>query len=85
MSGRTQQPTAAQQEEYLSRLRSEMQAQMAQELMSKMTDNCFKVCTGKSGSGLSSSEEYCMANCTDRYVDVMTKVNEAMVERQNRR
>jgi len=82
---RQAQPSAAQQEEYLKRLRAEMQAQMAQELMSKMTDSCFKVCTGKSGSGLSSSEEFCMANCTDRYVDVMQKVNEAMVERQNRR
>ena len=37
------QPTAAQQEAYLQRFRAEMQTQMAQELMNKMTESCFKV------------------------------------------
>lgn len=40
MSG---QPTAAQQEQYLSKLRQQVQAQMMQEIMTKMTEKCFKV------------------------------------------
>ena len=50
------QPSAAQQAEYMQRVRSEMQQQFVQDLMHKITDNCFKVCTGKRGEGLDSSE-----------------------------
>ena len=50
------QPTQAQQAEYLQRVRAEMQQQFVQDLMHKITDNCFKVCTGKRGEGLDSGE-----------------------------
>ncbi len=43
MSG---QPTPAQQEQYLNRLRAEVQQQMAQELINKMSESCFKVTIG---------------------------------------
>ncbi len=36
-------PTAAQQEEYLRRVREQIQAQTIQEVMGKMTEKCFKV------------------------------------------
>ena len=52
----SQQPTQQQQAEYLSRVRQEMQQQFVQDLMHKITDNCFKTCTGKRGEGLDSSE-----------------------------
>lgn len=51
-----QQPTQQQQAEYLNRVRQEMQQQFVQDLMHKITDNCFKTCTGKRGEGLDSSE-----------------------------
>ncbi len=35
--------TAAQQEEYLRRVREQVQAQTIQEIMGKMTEKCFKV------------------------------------------
>lgn len=35
--------SAAQQEEYLNRLRQQIQAQTVQEIMNKMTEKCFKV------------------------------------------
>lgn len=36
-------PSAAQQEEYLNRLRTQIQTQTIQEIMQKMTEKCFKV------------------------------------------
>jgi import inner membrane translocase subunit TIM13 len=82
MSG--QQPTAAQQREYLARVRQEMQQQFVQDLMHKITDNCFKTCTGKRGEGLDSSESNCVSNCMDRYMDTMGVVNQALMSRQSR-
>lgn len=35
--------SAAQQEEYLNRLRSQVQMQTVQEMMNKMSEKCFKV------------------------------------------
>jgi hypothetical protein len=37
------QPTPAQQEEYLQKVRQQMQATMMQEVMNKMSEKCFKV------------------------------------------
>lgn len=34
---------AAQQEAYMQKLRGELQNQLVQDLMNKITDNCFKV------------------------------------------
>jgi len=36
--------SAAQQEEYLNKLRQQIQAQTIQEIMQKMNEKCFKVC-----------------------------------------
>jgi hypothetical protein len=36
-------PTPAQQEAYMTQLRQQVQTQMMQELMNKMTEKCFKV------------------------------------------
>ena len=41
MSG--QQPTAAQQEQYLNQVRQQVQQQVMQDIMTKMTEKCFKV------------------------------------------
>lgn len=41
MSG--QQPSLEQQHAYLSKVKQELQSQMIQDLMTKVTENCFKV------------------------------------------
>jgi Tim10/DDP family zinc finger len=39
--------------------------------MSKVTENCFKVCTNTRGTNISESEKHCLHNCMDRYMDTM--------------
>ena len=55
MSG--QQPTPQQQDAYLAQMRQQVQAQFMQDLIHKITDQCYKKCTTPSGSGLSSREK----------------------------
>lgn len=35
-------------------------------------DKCFEKCVAKPGSSLGSSEQQCLARCSDRYIDVCT-------------
>eukprot|EP00601_Ochromonadales_sp_CCMP2298_P021754 CAMPEP_0173307374 /NCGR_PEP_ID=MMETSP1143-20121109/21120_1 /TAXON_ID=483371 /ORGANISM="non described non described, Strain CCMP2298" /LENGTH=115 /DNA_ID=CAMNT_0014248609 /DNA_START=118 /DNA_END=465 /DNA_ORIENTATION=- len=108
-------PTPAQQEAYMTQLRQQVQTQMMQELMNKMTEKCFKVilfinscttshpcpaggihdpaspaaekcfkvCTGKKGEHLDSSESQCVVHCMDRYMETMQVVNQSLVSRGN--
>jgi import inner membrane translocase subunit TIM13 len=64
-------------------MRQEVQVQMMQELMSKMTEKCFTKCAGKSGETLDSRERTCMSNCMDRYMETMTVVHQALNSRQS--
>mmetsp|Transcript_11242 Transcript_11242/g.10866 ORF Transcript_11242/g.10866 Transcript_11242/m.10866 type:complete len:80 (-) Transcript_11242:1095-1334(-) len=72
------------QQQQLQQFRAELQNQMVQDLMNKMTDNCFKVCTGKRGENLDSTEKQCLNHCMDRYADTMNVVNQSLVNRQSR-
>jgi len=47
----------------------------AQELLSKMTDKCFKKCIVKPGGSLDGSEQKCVAMCMDRYMDAWNVVS----------
>lgn len=76
--------TPAQQEAYMNNVKLQIQTQMMQELMNKVSDSCFKVCAGKRGDGLDSSEKYCMSNCFDRYQDTMNIVAQSLVNSQGR-
>ena len=78
-----QQPSQAQQEQYLQTVRAEVQTKMVQELMSSMSEKCFSKCTGKSGEHLDSKEKNCLANCMDRYMETMNVVNGVMASKQN--
>jgi len=55
MSG--QEPTEAQKSAYLQQARAQINQQFMQDLMHKVTDQCFTKCTGTSGSGLNGSEK----------------------------
>eukprot|EP01040_Poterioochromonas_malhamensis_P007847 gene7847-8485_t len=72
-----------QQEQYLQNLRQQIQAQTIQEIMNKMGEKCFKICAGKKGNSLDSSETTCVVNCMDRYMDTMHVVNAAVANRAN--
>jgi len=67
----------------MTQLRQQVQTQMMQELMNKMTEKCFKVCTGKKGEHLDSSESQCVVHCMDRYMETMQVVNQSLVSRGN--
>lgn len=43
----------------------------AQELLTKMTEKCFKKCVNKPGTELDSSEQKCVAMCMDRWATSM--------------
>jgi import inner membrane translocase subunit TIM13 len=73
--------SAAQQEEYLNRLRSQVQMQTLQEMMNKMSEKCFTLCAGKRGNHLESSEATCVVNCMDRYMETMHVVSQAVSAR----
>ncbi|KAG5361438.1 Mitochondrial import inner membrane translocase subunit tim13 [Yarrowia sp. C11] len=40
----------------------------AQQLVTKMTENCFDMCVPKPGSSLSSAEKNCTAQCAQKYI-----------------
>ncbi|KAK9684323.1 hypothetical protein RND81_10G202300 [Saponaria officinalis] len=52
-------------------LEVEKQKAMFQEMISKLTSQCWDKCiTGTPGSKFSSSEATCLSNCAQRYLDV---------------
>eukprot|EP00903_Cladosiphon_okamuranus_P018360 g16891.t1 len=77
--------TAEQQQAIIQQLQEQVQAKALQELMTQMTDQCFKRCAKTSGGErLTSSEQSCLAMCMDRYMDTMALVNKAMVAKSQR-
>merc|ERR1712212_520922 len=53
----------------------------AQELLSKMSDKCFKKCIIKPGASLDSSEQKCIAMCMDRYMEAWNLVSQSYTKR----
>ncbi|XP_074278435.1 mitochondrial import inner membrane translocase subunit TIM8 [Silene latifolia] len=52
-------------------LQQEQQKAVIQELISKMTSQCWDKCiTSTPGSKFSSSEATCLSNCAQRYMDM---------------
>jgi len=79
----SRQPTVEEQQQYLNQIKTEVQKQMVQEMMNKMSESCIPKCIGKSGDGLDSSEKRCLANCMDRYMETMHVVTESMSSKQH--
>ncbi len=50
-------PTDAQKSAILAQARAQMEQQFLQDLLHKITDQCFTKCAGTSGNGLNSSEK----------------------------
>ncbi|KAI8977198.1 Tim10/DDP family zinc finger-domain-containing protein, partial [Mycotypha africana] len=50
-------------------LEAEQAKARVQETVHSLTDNCWDKCIAKVNNKLSSSEESCLANCVDRFLD----------------
>lgn len=55
-----------QKSELMDNVRQQVALANAQELLTKMTEKCFRKCIAKPGSELDSSEQKCIAMCMDR-------------------
>ena len=78
--------TPEQAEAAIANLRREVEAQALQELAQALGSQCYKKCAKPTkGNRLDKSEQSCLAQCIDRYMDTMGIVNKAMVDRQDQR
>ncbi|XP_035701205.1 mitochondrial import inner membrane translocase subunit Tim13-like [Folsomia candida] len=71
----------ANKDELMDQVKAQIAIVNAQELISKMTDKCFKKCIVKPGSSLDSGEQKCIAMCMDRYMDSWNAVSKAYANR----
>ncbi|XP_056644599.1 mitochondrial import inner membrane translocase subunit Tim13 [Diorhabda carinulata] len=69
--------TGAQKDELMDNVKQQIAVANAQELLTKMTEKCFKKCISKPGTSLDSSEQKCVAMCMDRYMDSWNLVSKA--------
>ncbi|GAB6032557.1 protein translocase subunit [Chamberlinius hualienensis] len=76
--------TEAQKEELMDQVKQQMAVANAQELLTKMSEKCFKKCINKPGSSLDSSEQKCVAMCMDRYMDSWNLVSKTYSNRLQR-
>mmetsp|Transcript_13945 Transcript_13945/g.20669 ORF Transcript_13945/g.20669 Transcript_13945/m.20669 type:complete len:87 (+) Transcript_13945:31-291(+) len=75
--------TQDQADQLLNQARFESEQANVQEMASKLTQKCFSKCAKTyKGNRLDSSEQSCIALCMDRYMDVFSLVNKAIVERE---
>ncbi|KAK0182667.1 hypothetical protein PV327_000780 [Microctonus hyperodae] len=68
-------------DELMQQVKQEIAVANAQELLTKITEKCFKKCVNKPGTSLDSSEQKCVAMCMDRYMDAFNVVSKAYSQR----
>ncbi|KAL3285174.1 hypothetical protein HHI36_019293 [Cryptolaemus montrouzieri] len=68
--------SGAQKDELMDQVKQQIAVANVQELLTKMTEKCFKKCINKPGTSLDSSEQKCIAMCMDRYMDSWNLVSE---------
>ncbi|KAK2588041.1 hypothetical protein KPH14_004111 [Odynerus spinipes] len=76
--------TGAQRDEFMEQVKQQIAVANAQELLTKMTEKCFKKCVIKPGTSLDSTEQKCVAMCMDRYMDAFNLVSKAYSNRIQR-
>ncbi|XP_012263626.1 mitochondrial import inner membrane translocase subunit Tim13-B [Athalia rosae] len=74
----------SQKDEIMEQVKQQIAVANAQELLTKMTEKCFKKCVLKPGTSLDSSEQKCVAMCMDRYMDAWNLVSQAYSSRLQR-
>ncbi|KAI9595391.1 Tim10/DDP family zinc finger protein, partial [Syncephalis fuscata] len=68
-------------QEVMDQVRQELALANAQELISKVNDKCFAKCVLKPGPRLDSTEQTCLSNCMDLYLEAWNVVSRAYVSR----
>ncbi|XP_017796743.1 PREDICTED: mitochondrial import inner membrane translocase subunit Tim13 [Habropoda laboriosa] len=74
--------------ELMQQIKQELAVANAQELLSKMSEKCFKKCVLRPGTSLDSSEQKCVAMCMDRYMDaynLVLKTYSARIQKEHDR
>ncbi|XP_034658304.1 mitochondrial import inner membrane translocase subunit Tim13 [Drosophila subobscura] len=70
--------------ELMSQVKQQIALANAQEMLSKMTEKCFKKCIQKPGKALDNSEQRCISQCMDRYMDAWNLVSRTYGNRLQR-
>lgn len=60
--------------ELMEQIKQQVAVANANELITKMSEKCFKKCVIRPGTSLDSSEQKCVAMCMDRYMDAYNLV-----------
>lgn len=76
--------SGAQKEELMDQVKQQIAIANAQELLTKMSEKCFKKCINKPGTALDNSEQKCIAMCMDRYMDSWNLVSRTYSSRIQR-
>ncbi|CAK9814814.1 Mitochondrial import inner membrane translocase subunit Tim13 [Anthophora quadrimaculata] len=80
--------TEKERSELMQQIKQEVAVANAQELLSKMSEKCFKKCVVRPGTSLDSSEQKCVAMCMDRYMDaynLVLKTYSARIQKEHDR
>lgn len=76
--------SGTQKEELMDQVKQQIAIANAQELLTKMSEKCFKKCISKPGTALDNSEQKCIAMCMDRYMDAWNLVSRTYSSRIQR-
>ncbi|KAL3788530.1 hypothetical protein HJC23_006568 [Cyclotella cryptica] len=75
--------TPEQKQAVMAQAQGQANQQIMASMVESMTVRCFDKCVGTSGDRLDSKEQYCLASCQDRYLDVRKAVGESLEKRQS--
>ncbi|EDW41155.1 mitochondrial import inner membrane translocase subunit Tim13 [Drosophila sechellia] len=70
--------------ELMNQVKQQIALANAQEMLSKMTEKCFKKCIQKPGKSLDSTEQRCISQCMDRFMDAWNLVSRTYGNRLQR-
>merc|ERR1712021_41085 len=73
--------SGAQKEELMRNVQQQVALANMQELLTKITDKCFKKCISSPSSSLSGGDQKCLAMCMDRYMDSFNIVSRSYTQR----
>lgn len=76
--------SSSQKGELMDQVKQQIAVANAQELLTKMTEKCFKKCVNKPGTILDASEQKCIAMCMDRFMDSWNLVSRTYGNRLQR-
>lgn len=78
-------PSPEQQQQMLAQLQQEMAMKNFQETMQSISSTCYTKCVqaNRGGTRLDRGEQTCLANCMDRYLEVMSLVQKNLEEKSS--